>query len=104
MDDPDLENREPCPDGRCVGVIGPDGRCGVCGQGRDTAANPEATDRVAPAEVEAPGPPSAAEAESPADAIDPDARILCWDDRCVGIIGGDGRCGTCGRANPPSPL
>lgn len=24
--------RKLCPDGACVGVIGPDGRCGVCGQ------------------------------------------------------------------------
>jgi hypothetical protein len=25
-------NRRLCEDGSCVGVIGPDGRCGVCGQ------------------------------------------------------------------------
>ena len=55
-----------------------------------------------PADAADPGPPSAAEAESLADAIDPDARTLCWDDRCVGIIGGDGRCGTCGRSRFPS--
>jgi hypothetical protein len=24
--------RKLCPDGACVGIIGPDGRCGVCGQ------------------------------------------------------------------------
>jgi len=27
-----LENRVLCSDGNCIGVIGPDGRCGVCGK------------------------------------------------------------------------
>ena len=26
--------RELCPDGMCLGVIGADGRCGICGQPR----------------------------------------------------------------------
>jgi len=28
----DLDNRVLCPDGACIGVIGPDGRCMECGK------------------------------------------------------------------------
>jgi len=28
----DLEQRQLCPDGACIGVIGPDGRCKECGR------------------------------------------------------------------------
>jgi len=31
----DLEHRELCPDGTCVGIIGPDNTCKVCGKPRD---------------------------------------------------------------------
>lgn len=34
---PELESRVLCPDGSCIGVVGPDGRCKVCG----TSANDE---------------------------------------------------------------
>jgi hypothetical protein len=30
--DPDWDNRRLCSDGNCIGVIGPDGCCKVCGQ------------------------------------------------------------------------
>jgi len=30
--DDDWENRRLCPDGNCIGVIGPDGRCKECGR------------------------------------------------------------------------
>jgi hypothetical protein len=30
--DPDIASRELCPDDLCVGVIGPGGRCKVCGK------------------------------------------------------------------------
>jgi hypothetical protein len=29
--DDDWDNRQLCPDGNCIGVIGPDGRCKECG-------------------------------------------------------------------------
>jgi hypothetical protein len=28
----DLEDRVPCPDGNCIGIIGPDGPCCICGK------------------------------------------------------------------------
>ncbi len=33
-DELDLDGRQLCPDGACVGVIGPDQRCKVCGKPR----------------------------------------------------------------------
>ncbi len=35
------------------------------------------------------------DAKDPA-TFDPEERVLCRDDTCTGIIGADGRCGTCG--------
>lgn len=93
MNELDLERRELCPDGRCVGILGEDGRCGECGRSREDAASPDAAHVAEPL-----GPPSGGEDEAAAAEIDPDARVLCKDDMCVGIIGGDGRCGTCGRS------
>ena len=94
MEESGIEDREVCPDGSCVGVIGDDGRCGTCGSPREAS-----TDAFAAAP--APTPPAAMdpEAETEAD-LDPDARVPCWDDRCVGILGEDGRCGICGHTTP----
>jgi hypothetical protein len=101
-DDPDddFAHRELCPDGTCIGVIGPDGRCRVCG-----AVGPEAIrdprhrgldlDRAA---APPPPPPLAADA----DGFDPD-RALCPDGGCVGVIGDGGRCKVCGRAATDAP-
>ena len=36
--DVDLDERELCPDGGCVGVVGVDGRCKVCGTLGDGSA------------------------------------------------------------------
>ncbi len=33
--DDDWENRRLCPDGNCIGVIGPDGRCKECGRSEE---------------------------------------------------------------------
>jgi hypothetical protein len=117
----DPDRREMCSDGMCVGVIGPDGRCKVCGKpgsGAPPAAKPKA---VAP---DAPGPAGAGDwhpaavpeagdddgddggeaSEPPRDeppaAGKPDferTRVPCSDDLCTGVIGRNGRCGTCGK-------
>ena len=31
----DMENRRLCPDGNCIGIIGADGRCVICGKSGD---------------------------------------------------------------------
>ena len=87
MDDLDLENREPCPDGRCVGVIGLEGRCGECG------ASHLASPAGAPSHE---APPAGPADEADLEPVDLDSRVPCSNDLCVGIIGTDGRCGTCG--------
>ena len=91
---PDLSERVLCPDGGCIGVIGPDGRCKVCG-----------TVYEAPAAAAAPTPPAEQPAREDApdavgdgdDEIDLAARVLCSDGGCIGVIGPDGRCKECGK-------
>lgn len=75
-------NRQLCPDGSCVGVLGPDGLCNVCGR-------PEG----ASAEAEEAGALDAGDSGGGFDAT----RRLCDDGSCVGVVGADGVCGTCGR-------
>ena len=75
--------RRLCPDGSCVGLIGPDGRCTVCAQ-TESAAAAEETESVDAAPAE--GTPG----------FDP-YRRLCDDGSCVGVIGADGRCTECGQ-------
>jgi hypothetical protein len=93
--------RRLCPDGSCVGVLGPDGRCSVCQ--RAAGAGGEAG-------VEAPGrawadaadegahddAPAAEMADRAISGFDP-TRRLCDDGSCVGVVGADGVCGTCGQ-------
>ncbi|HSY41349.1 MAG TPA: hypothetical protein VLA79_17540 [Polyangia bacterium] len=93
--------RRLCPDGSCVGVLGPDGRCSVCqraaGAGGESLAESPGEAWAQP-EVEARG--DDAQATKMMDEVpsgfDP-ARRLCDDGSCVGVVGADGVCGTCGR-------
>ena len=88
--DLDLETRELCADGACIGVVGADGRCTEC---RRTRAEIEAG---APLAAAAEAPIGAAEETAGAD-FDPD-RELCPDGACIGVLGPDRRCKVCGRA------
>ena len=94
----DPARRRLCPDGACVGVIGADERCGVCGR---TEAEAAAGAEPAPA-FEHGGDANALEQrgvpDSGGDAVgfDP-TRRLCDDGSCVGVVGDDGVCRTCGR-------
>jgi hypothetical protein len=105
-------HRRLCPDGACVGVIGDDGRCRVCGR---SAGGKEAApvgfvpvgdgdlsgdqddnlgddlDDVAEAEAG----PEAKNAAGGA-GFDP-TRRLCPDGSCVGVVGADGICNVCGQ-------
>lgn len=92
--------RRLCPDGSCVGVLGPDGRCSVCA--RPAGAGGEVAESSADAWVQASNEASADDApptEMTAGAtsgFDPNRR-LCDDGSCVGVVGADGVCGACGR-------
>lgn len=102
----DWERRELCPDGACVGVIGANGTCNVCG-----AVAPDWD----PAAAAASGAGADAgdddeqvdDAAHPVPAIDPardgepdpdwDQRTLCPDGACTGLVAPGGRCSVCGR-------
>ncbi len=91
--------RVPCDDGMCTGIVGLDGRCGTCGLAGERAptaapASHDAPEAHAPPEADAPD----ALPEAAPEARDDDARVPCGDDMCTGIVGLNGRCGTCGRA------
>jgi hypothetical protein len=77
------DDRKLCPDGSCIGLIGDDGRCKVCGRAEDGSPPPEEDE----------------EGELAATAGDEsfeDDRQLCPDGSCIGIIGSDGKCKVCG--------
>jgi hypothetical protein len=101
--------RRLCPDGSCVGVIGSDGRCSVCGRnasgkpdmalvGAARADDTTADDTLAEDAREDEAHAVAAAGGSPAagSGFDP-SRRLCEDGSCVGVIGPDGRCSVCGQ-------
>jgi hypothetical protein len=94
--------RKLCPDGSCVGIIGSDGKCTVCGTAdpggdAEVAATPwDREDDQNEASEVAPSEESLG-TESSATGFDPNRR-LCSDDACIGVIGKDNRCSECGRA------
>ncbi len=108
ISDAEWENRRLCPDGNCIGVIGPDGRCKECGlsAGEDL---PSAEDMISDAPTDegdtaeaAPAPATPSD-QTPADDNDHWAnRRLCPDGNCIGVIGPDGRCKECGRPDKKS--
>jgi hypothetical protein len=96
----DWDHRQLCPDGSCIGVIGSDGTCKVCGRAapnwgderkRGMADEPSCDE---PARDEGPiADPTAAPDDDP----DWAQRKLCPDDGCIGVLGPDGACKVCGR-------
>lgn len=100
--DGDWENRELCPNGNCIGVIGPDGFCKECG-------SPSETNRTADSSVpdghfseheDVSADEVTGEFGDIDDSVDADweNRILCGDESCIGVIGPDGVCGECGKS------
>jgi hypothetical protein len=100
------DERMPCLDEVCIGVLDSHGVCGTCGR----AADPEALASTAPAsdeatesDAEAEETTPAAEASAPArderePETDADERVPCGNDVCVGVLDSAGRCGTCGQS------
>jgi hypothetical protein len=92
------KGRRLCPDGSCVGLIGADGRCRVCGM----AAGPAAVGVAAEAEPSFDAEPidqpiAEATPVGGEGGFDPKRR-LCDDGSCVGVIAADGKCNVCGKA------
>jgi hypothetical protein len=95
----DPSQRRLCPDDACVGLVGPDGKCKVCGTvdpgwtGDMAAPTPPVPPAPEPEIDSEPAAPTASDEEV---AFDPNRR-LCPDDDCIGVIGSDNKCGVCGR-------
>ena len=96
-------HRRLCPDGGCIGVIGSDGKCRVCGRVAGGASSAAAPEGFVPAEEpdedendEAEDQDEAPAAVAAAGAFDPKRR-LCPDGECLGVIGADGVCNVCGK-------
>ncbi|HEY5948094.1 MAG TPA: hypothetical protein VIV40_21510 [Kofleriaceae bacterium] len=98
------DHRQLCPDGACVGLIGSDGTCKVCGRAapnwgdernRGLISEPGDYDGEADDDDEI-------EDDAPVANVNPgdpawDERKLCPDDTCIGLIGDNGMCKVCGR-------
>ena len=105
----DPRRRRLCPDGACVGLIGENGRCKVCGlpaggvpptESADAAPfqSDAARDDATDADIDSDTEVAAAGAEG--GGFNPNRR-LCDDDACVGVVGADGVCNVCG---PPAAV
>ena len=97
-----LEGRVLCSDEACVGTIGPDGRCKLCGrpyEGDDPiagdAAPPTAGGDAGAQQTQADGAPAPEPPDGDSGAAS--ERVCCPDEACVGIIGPNGACGVCGK-------
>lgn len=118
------DQRQLCPDGSCVGVIGPDGTCKVCGRAAPNWGDERNRGLVDESdksdEFERPpesvtksdkgmlyfdvdkddgdkGDVDKGDVDAKPDA-DWDQRKLYPDDACIGVIGDDGTCKVCGRS------
>jgi hypothetical protein len=107
------DQRELCPDGGCTGVIGPDGLCKTCGRAAQNWADDRRRGLKLDAETDPDTDPATATATASASATDTDTdpdsdrayewsrRKLCPDGACVGVLGSDNRCTTCGKQASP---
>lgn len=111
--DNDWDRRILCSDGNCIGVVGPDGRCKVCGLPYEGELPTPAEDASEAGDAINDDPQEASTAgEQPSGIESPEAevekgaddawedRILCIDGNCIGVIGPDGRCKVCGKPHP----
>ena len=100
------DQRQLCPDGGCIGIIGPDGTCKVCGRVAPDWGDERRRGLIA-ADVGEDG--AGDDADADADELSPSApaalgevaewnrRRLCSNGGCIGVIGPDGTCKVCGK-------
>ena len=123
----DWDRRQLCPDGACVGVIGNDGLCKVCGRaaqgwgderqrGLDADAEDDALDEHEDYDDEDDEDEPEDDEDQDNDVYDNDNPIspgapallgplaewndrrLCLDGACIGLLADDGHCKVCGKA------
>lgn len=98
-DEFDPRIRELCPDGACIGVIGPDGTCKECGKpGRGAGLDPRTRGMRREDEINPEPEDHSAGDELPRAPEDFEDRRLCPDGACIGVVGPDGLCNECGRS------
>ena len=100
------ERRILCADESCIGTVGPDGKCRVCGRTHPglveedvpVVMDPDAESILTGAEMQE----SAGSDEEDLAAEESDEwseRRLCPDESCIGTIGPDKKCRVCGRSD-----
>ena len=100
QESPDLTSRKLCSDGSCIGVIGSDGLCKVCGKRAETEEpQPRSSEEPMPTGGTGDAPDSGGTEEAP----DLGSRRLCSDGACIGVIGPDERCKVCGKPYAGEP-
>ncbi len=94
----DEDERQLCPDGACIGVIGPDGRCRECGAMGDGGLDPRIRGMRSEEDIAAELEANITKGDATPPPEDFERRALCPDGGCIGVIGPDGRCGECGAS------
>lgn len=101
------ERRQLCDDGACVGVIGQDGTCKVCGKPAPDWGDLRKPGRISSKsesdeDVEADESPESEPIASPAKVAASAGKVSAWNERklcadgaCVGLIDDDGKCKVC---------
>lgn len=89
----DIDRRILCSDGACIGVIGSNNLCKVCGQ----AYVPEVTTPHSERSISSSSEDHREDLFEPEDisTLDLSSRVLCSDGGCIGVINSDGFCKVC---------
>ncbi|MGQ9653728.1 MAG: hypothetical protein ACUVXD_06650 [Thermodesulfobacteriota bacterium] len=92
-------DRIPCSDGSCIGLVGDDGCCRVCG--RQHAEAYVSSFGVSPCQDFSDRPMIHEESEGEEEEEHEedsglDERVLCSDESCIGVVDEDGYCKACG--------
>lgn len=97
----DPNARRLCPDGSCIGLIGPDGRCTQCGRASGSASDSIASTQGGKLALDDSPVAGASPASTDSGEGFNSGRRLCDDGTCLGVVGDDGRCSVCRRAAGP---
>lgn len=106
ISDGDWDRRFLCSDGNCIGVVGEDGNCKVCGlKYEDPLENfssdlPSTPTRSDETETECDEDVEVAGEEMDESDDEWEDRVLCFDEGCIGVVGANGRCNECGKPYP----
>ncbi len=103
-----LDDRILCSDGACIGLVGEDGQCRVCGKvyaGDVSLIKTGAAQNTGGVDPPDDSGPMSGEIEALKKELEEqdlreeneNERICCPDDMCIGVIGANGTCGTCGK-------